>query len=130
MVCGEETVTRVQDVRMPTDTHGLPRPRQLRCRLPSEGFTAVRTRSPRLLREGNHGKALTQLIWEERRQSRDTRVVRKWEKPLLLSARPPSVHWLWPRGCQVLLPAGAPLARDRCRSYLTETIRKSRRVAP
>lgn len=31
---------------------------------------------------------------------------------------------------QVLLPAGVPFALGRCRSYFTETIRKSRRVAP
>lgn len=54
----------------------------------------------------------------------------KVEKHLLLGAWPPTVHQTWPRGYQVLRLAGTPFARDRCRSYLTETIRKSRRVAP
>lgn len=79
---------------------------------------------------GDHGKALTQLIWEKRRRNPGTtHVVRKSEKLLLLSTWPPSVRAM-ASGRQVLLLAGAPLARERCRSYRTETIRKSRRVAP
>lgn len=69
--------------------HGLPRPRQLRRGPPSEGSRQSGREARVCSGRGTTERHLPSSSGRRGGNPGTTRVVRKWEKPLLLSARPP-----------------------------------------
>lgn len=138
----------------PTETRGASRdrarsmcgfrPKETRSRVDAAAFTFEKQHTLRPspggpASRGQTSKALTKFIWLKRGDS-SAGVTQALGKPAihgdlnpasLSHLRAPQVKTLRElQSREALLLAGVPPALDRCRSYFTETIRKSKRVAP